>query len=103
MYIVAIVVLSKNMCAIGVLINTMALKEKRSKVGQLSIEGHQSIDAILCLSQSLISGLPHPSVAREHPKYGFSGRLRLLCPHNDKMHVKIVNGETNPNSQNSLN
>lgn len=59
--------------------------------------------AILCLSQSLISGLPCPSAAREHPTYRFSGRLRLLCPCNDKVHVKTVNGESNPNPQNSLN
>lgn len=59
--------------------------------------------AILCLSQSLISGLPCPSAAREHPTYRFSGRLRLLCSCNDKVHVKTVNGESNPNPQNSLN
>lgn len=34
--------------------------------------------AILCLSQSLISGLPCPSDTRKCPMYCFSGRLRLL-------------------------
>lgn len=44
-------------------------------------------DAILSPTKPLISGLPHPSAAREHPTYPFSGRLRLLCPRNDKAHV----------------
>lgn len=69
----------------------------------LYLRSRSLFDAILSLGQSLISGLPHPSAAREHPTYPFSGRLRLLCPHNDKAHVKTVNGESNPNPQNSLN
>lgn len=68
----------------------------------LYLSSRSLFDAILSSSQSLISGLPHPSDAREHPTYPFSGRLRLLCPHNDKAHVKTVNGESNPNPQNSL-
>lgn len=69
----------------------------------LYLRSRSLFDAILSLSQSLISGLPHPPAAREHPTYPFSGRLRLRCPHNDKAHVKTVNRESNPNPQNNLN
>lgn len=69
----------------------------------LHLKSRSLFDAILSLSQSLISGLPHPPAAREHPTYPFSGRLRLLCPRNNKAHVKTVNGESNPNPRNSLN
>lgn len=77
-------------------------REERSGPA-LYLRSRSLFDAILSLSQSLISGLPHPSAAREHPTYPFSGGLRLLCPHNDKAHVKTVNGESNPNPENSLN
>lgn len=59
-------------------------------------------DAMLSLSKSLISGVPHPSVAREHLTYPSSGWLRLLYPYNDKAHEQTVNGKLNPNTQNSL-
>lgn len=68
----------------------------------LYLSNRSLFDAILSLGQSLISGLPHPSAAGEHPTSPYSGWFRLLSPANDKAHVKRFNGESNPNPQNSL-
>lgn len=68
----------------------------------LYLRSRRLFHAILTLSQPLISGLPHPPAARDHPTDSFSGKLSLLCPRNDKAHVKTVNGESNPNPKNSL-